>query len=186
MLSRLRDLREALRMYVADNGNSPGEGYPEGANAFPALFEALFGERPPEGKGGPNAPYLHLWEHDVRVHDRDEGGFRPVFAEEIRDPKVEKYLADPWDHPLIYRLIRDPQKQAEGGKAFLLYSTGPDGIDDIARGDRGDDIEAGDGDVRPGISLATIAVLLLIPAIGAAAILLLGRRRGALPERPAA
>ena len=67
----VNSLYSNLKRYVQDTGKYPGAEYPDGENAFPALFEALFDERPPKGKGGPSAPYLELREKEVGVWDED-------------------------------------------------------------------------------------------------------------------
>ena len=36
----LEALLQSLEMYIADTGKIPGEEYPDGANAFPALFSS--------------------------------------------------------------------------------------------------------------------------------------------------
>src|SRR5437867_2678403 len=58
--SLVTNLATALSTYYRDKGEYPGRDYKDGENAFPALYEALFGERPPRGKGGPSAPYMEI------------------------------------------------------------------------------------------------------------------------------
>jgi prepilin-type N-terminal cleavage/methylation domain-containing protein len=128
--------------YYLDTGEYPGTGCPTGENGFPALFQALAGERPPLGKGGPSAPYVTVREEDVAVPDAAEGGFRRAAAGEVRDHRVARYIRDPWGNPYVYRENRSRPRTPIMKRPTRadLYSTGPDGIDQTARGEEGDDI----------------------------------------------
>ena len=47
----ISNLDNALKQYVRDTGKYPGREYPDHENGFPALFEALFGRKPPKVSG---------------------------------------------------------------------------------------------------------------------------------------
>jgi prepilin-type N-terminal cleavage/methylation domain-containing protein len=139
-MATVAGLTSAVEEYFADTGRYPGAGEPGDGNQFPALHEALAGLRPPRGNGGPSAPYMEFKQADLLVIGGEEGYRRPNF-EEIRDPKVPKYLADPWGHPYVYleNRSRIRPNALRLGKADI-YSMGRDGIDSTALGDEGDDI----------------------------------------------
>ncbi len=130
-----------LEHYYQDMGRYPGAEFKDGENAFPALFEALFGERPPRGRGGDSAPYMELHREDVLVAGED-GAYRHAAFAEIEDPAVAKYIQDPWGNPYVYRENRSrPPRDyfVRRGKADL-YCLGKDGIDQTIRREKGDDI----------------------------------------------
>jgi prepilin-type N-terminal cleavage/methylation domain-containing protein len=139
------NLSSAMETYYRDSGEYPGNNrsrFREGDNAFPALFEALFGQRPPRGKGGPSSPYMELKESDVVVWDNDEEKYRPAEPDEIRDPKMEKWITDPWGIPLVYRenKSRTPKRYMHNAQKADIYSTGPDRTDQTIEEEKGDDI----------------------------------------------
>jgi len=128
-----------IERYAMDTGRYPGEEYADGENAFPALFEAIYGERPPEGKGGPGAPYIRVKQRDVFVLN-SIGAHEQASFDEIHDPGIPKYILDPWGNPYIYREYGSrPGKHFTGLKA-VVYSSGRDGIDQARGGEAGDDI----------------------------------------------
>src|SRR5687767_13246150 len=108
-------LDQALAAYVDDEGTLPaGElGTDPDRNDFPILFEALFGERKPRGKGGRNAPYAEFKEDKVAVEDPETESYRKATRSEIRDAKVKKYLLDPWGNPYIYRCNKNVAKKED-------------------------------------------------------------------------
>ena len=138
---RLQEIVNAIAQYHQDTGTYPGQGAAPDANAFPALYEALCGRKPLQGKGGPNAPYIEFKQHDILVWDAGEQEYREAEDEEILNHRVEKFVSDPCGRPYAYRIRARPVP--EGGKAerpFLLYSIGIDGIDQTILGEEGDDI----------------------------------------------
>jgi hypothetical protein len=140
----------ALEQYVEDEHVYPGADIEAGPNAnhFPRLFNALFGERPPAGPGGRSAPYTRVEETRISVPGQLVGSLSEYVhatGEEIRDPRVEKYLLDPWGNPYVYRANhgRALQPWMKNSATADIYSCGPDGVDDTAAGaseDVSDDI----------------------------------------------
>ncbi len=133
------NLSNAAEQYYQDTGKYPGAEFRDGENAFPALFEAIFGERPPRGMGGPGAPYLELRRRDI-VSPEGEGAYRKASLEEICDPGVPKYILDPWGNPYVYREYQSRSQHPFTRRKALVYSSGPDGIDQMAYGEERDDI----------------------------------------------
>ena len=135
------NLFTTLKHYVKDTGSYPGMSYKDDQNAFPALFLALCGEK---GKGGgPNAPYLEFKESDIAVREVDAKAYRKATREEIQDPKVDKYMLDPWGEPIIYR-----ENRSRPFKPYMyhhteadIYSTGPDRQDQSGPGSEEDEGE---------------------------------------------
>jgi len=125
----------AVENYAFDEAEYPGKGleHDPGRNDFPLLFKALFGERRPRGPGGRSAPYASLPEKDVAVWDNDLQAYRKALRRELQDDRIPKYIVDPWGNPYVYRATRE-----EGSKVcrreFVLYSLGPNEIDDVAAG----------------------------------------------------
>ena len=76
----------------------------------------------------------------VRVRDDGAGELRAATRVEIEDDRVDKYLADPWDVPYVYRLR--PCRQTGGARLVPeIYSAGYNGVDDTAAGrEDGDDV----------------------------------------------
>jgi prepilin-type N-terminal cleavage/methylation domain-containing protein len=142
--SFISSLQGQLEAYYRDTGKYPGEEFKDGENAFPALFEALFGERPPKGKGGPSAPYMKLKEDDVLVFDPDqgdEGTYRVAERDEIYDPNVKKFIRDPFGQPYVYHENASrPNKKYMHSRKADIYSLGHDKIDQTLEGEKGDDI----------------------------------------------
>ncbi|MGE4619487.1 MAG: hypothetical protein AAEJ04_06740, partial [Planctomycetota bacterium] len=99
-------------------------------NAFPTLYESVHGERPPNGKGGKNSPYLDLDNEMIAIVDDeyDEGYKRPG-REDLYDPEVEKFYKDPWDNPFVYRENKSKRRKEMWmikRSGFDLWSLGPD------------------------------------------------------------
>ena len=122
-------LTTALEQFREDEGYSPGSEYddPE-MNAFPALYEALLGDPEESDKAGRSAPYLEVKEKDIGVRDEDTESYRQADLDEIRDPRVEKFILDPWNEPYFYRENKSKGKDWPGRRRhkFDLWSTGPD------------------------------------------------------------
>lgn len=134
--SYVSSLHGALKQYVQDTNKYPGREYPDGENAFPALFEALFGKKESEGgKGGPSAPYIEIKTKDVAVWDETEEKYRQATIEDMEDPSLKKYVMDPWDKPYVYHenASRPRQDYMRNAKADI-YSVGADGIDQTIDG----------------------------------------------------
>jgi prepilin-type N-terminal cleavage/methylation domain-containing protein len=138
--STVSNLSSQLGRYVQDTGKYPGSEYKDEENAFPALFEALFGEKPPKGKGGPSAPYGEFKEDDVAVLDdsgEDNDSYRKATPDEIYDPKIPKYLIDPWGKPYVYHENKSrARKEYMHGRNFDIYSRGPDKTDQTVDGEK--------------------------------------------------
>jgi len=138
--STVANLSSQLERYVQDTGKYPGSECRDEENAFPALFEALFGERPPKGKGGPSAPYGEVKEDDVVVRDddaADEDSYRKATNEEFFDPRIPKYMIDPWGKPFVYHENKSrARKPYMHGRNFDIYSTGPDKTDQTVEGEK--------------------------------------------------
>jgi len=126
---------DGLTYYFGKTGKYPGEGVPRQENSFPLLFDALC--RPLED----GERIMAFREHEVLVMDEVDGDYRPATEGEIADPRVPKLLADAWGRPFIYRYLgREPKPPGFDATAFILYSMGPDGIDQTILGEEGDDI----------------------------------------------
>ena len=142
----ITSLNNAVEQYNQDEGAYPAQRkeVSEDENHLPLLFNALFGERKPNGLGGRNAPYTQLKEDKVVVYDDDLDAYRQATRREIHDPKVDKFILDAWLNPLVYRCNKG-QKRADymhNRYSFDIYSMGPDGIDQTAEGtdDENDDL----------------------------------------------
>jgi prepilin-type N-terminal cleavage/methylation domain-containing protein len=137
-------LSQALANYVADEAEYPGQDLkPEpDRNDFPLLYEALFGERRPRGKGGRNAPYADFKENRIAVYNPDSNTYRKPTRKEFRDPDVKKYLLDSWKNPYIYRCNRaSPRMEPWMHKDADIYSLGSNEEDDTVNLlEAGDDI----------------------------------------------
>lgn len=124
----------ALQRYVEDEGALPlgrrRDADPE--NEFPALYEALAGERAPAGGGGRSAPYSRFEERRLRVMDPEKGELRPATRAEAADRRIEKLFLDPFGNPYVYRANRgrQPGEFAVRRRWADIYSTGVDGVDD--------------------------------------------------------
>jgi len=115
-------------------------------NAFPELYEALNGRRPPNGRGGKGSPYAEFKGEFLVVADSDDpSGFRKADNDEIEDPDVAKFYLDSWGQPYRYR-ENDSKKRSRpwmiNPKSFDLWSTGVDGKNQACYGrdEAGDDI----------------------------------------------
>jgi prepilin-type N-terminal cleavage/methylation domain-containing protein len=140
----ISSISQGLSAYVADEAEYPGielKPDPE-RNDFHVLYEALFGERKPKGKGGRGAPYAQFKEDKVSVYDADTETYRKATREELRDPKVKKYLMDPWGNPYVYRCNKGSlEKEDWMHKDADIYSLGPNEEDDTtALSEENDDI----------------------------------------------
>ena len=142
--TNIATLNQALASYVADEAEYPGQDLkPEpDRNDFPLLYEALFGERRPRGKGGRSAPYADFKEKQIVVYDADSETYRKPTRKEFRDPNARKYVVDPWGHPYVYRCNRSsPRREAWMHRDADIYSLGPNEEDDTANLlEAGDDI----------------------------------------------
>ena len=142
--TEIASLSQGLAAYVADETEYPGmelTPHPD-RNDFPILFEALFGEKKPKGKGGRNAPYAEFKEDKVMVEDPETEGNRKATTSERRDPKVKKYIVDPWGNPYVYRCNKNVAKKEDWmHKDADIYSLGPNETDDtVNEAEEGDDI----------------------------------------------
>jgi len=139
--TNIGNIKSAVAQYFQDMGKYPGADIADGENAFPALFEALCGAKPPRGKGGPNAPYIEFKEGDLRVYDKDLENYRPPDNEELYDMRVEKYIADPLGNPYIYHENKSRARKPymHNANTFDLYSMGLNGIDETIDGKKGVD-----------------------------------------------
>jgi len=115
-------------------------------NAFPQLYEALNGRRPPNGGGGKSSPYAEFkGEHLVVAASDDPTGYRRADNDEIEDQDVEKFYLDSWGQPYRYR-ENDSKKRSRpwmiNPKSFDLWSLGVDGKNQACYGrdEAGDDI----------------------------------------------
>lgn len=135
-MMQITSLSNALELYAQDEKEYPGrelERDPK-RNDFPLLFNALFGERKPAGPGGRSGPYTRLNEKGVVVYNRDAGEYAQATPRQIRDPKVDKYLLDPWARPYVYH-ARTTLKDADSRQLEVeIYSSGPNGVDDTSDG----------------------------------------------------
>jgi prepilin-type N-terminal cleavage/methylation domain-containing protein len=138
----------ALNQFVQDEAEYPGFESPADPerNDFPLLYNALFGERRPNGPGGRSAPYMSIKEDQVGVWDDDIQTYRKATRDERDDTKVEKFLLDPWGNPYVYRCNKG--KRSEGWmhnrQHADIYSVGPNEIDDTAaESDEADDDDIG-------------------------------------------
>lgn len=130
---------EALERYLLDEGMLPGfgEGPDPRRNDFPLLWVALMDRPRPVGRGGRNAPYLAGIDED-RVCVAEGGGYRKATALERGNNTIPKYLVDRWKQRYVYRC-----NKAIGRHSYMrrpdydLYSLGPNGVDDTARGKTG-------------------------------------------------
>jgi hypothetical protein len=136
--SQVQTMMAALDLHFAETGRYPGtasEGWADDENAFPALFDAIFTAR------GKMDPLMQFKEQDVLVLDDDRRGYRRAEVEEIYDPKVRKYLADPWGRPYVYRenKSRAPRSFMRNPSKYDIYSTGADREDQTFPGIRPSD-----------------------------------------------
>lgn len=143
--TEVSSLSNGLEQYIQDESEYPGlaDKIDADKNQFPKLYKALFGAPKPNGPGGRSAPYTKIEEKKVVVWDEDSQTYIPSTAEQRRDNKVDKYLADPWGNAYVYRAnkgrkVEDFMHNDHGAD---IYSIGPNQVDDTAAGnDNGDDI----------------------------------------------
>ena len=135
-------LKNALEQFNRDEGVYPGWDLevddPEEFNGFPAMFEGIAGERPPNGKGGKNAPYLELDTSSIVVIDEDyEEEYKKAGRSDLFDPDVEKFYLDPWQVPYFYRENRSKRDKEDWmirRSGFDLWSAGPDSVNEACYG----------------------------------------------------
>jgi hypothetical protein len=148
----------SVELYVEDVGELPGQdiAVDRGRNDFPVLFAALFGDPRPAGAGGPRAPYMTIRDSDIAVWDPGGKGYRRATSSEIGDAEKKKVLLDPWGNPYVYRLVPADSEKGEKILSPLIYSIGPNGTDDTAKGrDHGDDIGNWPAERKPRGSVVT-------------------------------
>lgn len=143
-------LSTALDSYVQDEADYPGSqekidpnADADEANHFPFLFEAIFGQKRPAGKGGRNAPYTNLDEKRVAIWDPDSESYESATLDQIRNPKVKKYLLDSFGKPFVYRANKGRRLEEfmHRDQSADIYSLGFNGIDDTwEMNEDGDDI----------------------------------------------
>jgi prepilin-type N-terminal cleavage/methylation domain-containing protein len=123
----ISSLKNALEMYNRDEGVYPGWNLqvedPEEFNGFPAMYENIAGERPPQGRGGKNSPYIELDTDMIVIVDEDfDGEYKVVGRDDLYDPDVEKFYFDPWNSPYIYR----ENKSKRGKEDWMIRRSGYD------------------------------------------------------------
>lgn len=143
--SDLSTLANAINSYHSDMAFYPAfnkecdDDEVEEFNAFPELFEALCGEKPPEGRGGKNSPYVELKAESIMVEDEDARplGYSPADSDEYYDPDIPKYYIDPFGSPYIYRENASKRKRRDWmikRSSFDLWSAGPNGKNEACYG----------------------------------------------------
>ncbi len=135
--TEVSSLSQALEQYVQDESEYPGMADSKvdaGSNLFPKLYDALFGERRPNGPGGRSAPYSKIEEKKIGVYDEDTELYMPASREQIRSRKTPKFLLDPWGNPYVYRPNKGNKAQdyMHNLQGADIYSVGPNQIDDTA------------------------------------------------------
>ena len=143
--TEVSSLGGALEQYVQDESDYPGmaEKIDADRNQFPELYNALFGERRPNGPGGRSAPYTKIEEKRVVVYDRDTDRYEPATRDQVNDFETEKFYLDPWSNPFVYRANKGRKREEfmHNQYAADIYSLGPNGTDDTAEGnEESDDI----------------------------------------------
>lgn len=138
-------LNSALEAFIQDEAEYPAaqKKMTVDDNHFPDLFNALFGDRRPDGPGGRGAPYMGLKEDKVVCADEDTETYVRATREQLNDYKVPKYIADPWGNPYIYRANKGRKREGfmRNKHSADIYSVGPNEIDDTAaENEDGDDI----------------------------------------------
>ncbi|MFQ5653603.1 MAG: type II secretion system protein [Planctomycetota bacterium] len=129
-------LKQAISAFNSDTGYFPGgdlmpddDGLEE-FNAFPSLYEAVCGEKPPDGGGGPHAPYAELKHDRISIEDPDsDTDFTMATSDERYDRDIPKYYLDPWDIPYFYRENHDKRRKRPWmihRHSYDLWSAGPD------------------------------------------------------------
>lgn len=139
-------LAQALEQYVQEEAIYPGserKDFDSDTNHFPDLYNALFGERRPNGPGGRSAPYMKIEEKKLAVWDRDADAYKQAEREQILAVKTTKYLLDPWGNPYVYRANKGRKSQTwmHNTQGADIYSLGPNGEDDTStENENSDDI----------------------------------------------
>ena len=139
------NLNNALQQYVQDEGTYPAidkKTNPQ-RNDFPELFNALFGDRKPNGPGGRNAPYMQIKQDQVVVWDEDTESYRKATPSEINKAEDKKYILDAWGQPYVYRCNKGKKREdwMKNAQSADIYSTGPNETDDTIEGsEKSDDI----------------------------------------------
>jgi len=138
----ISSLKNALEMYNRDEGVYPGwnlqVGDPEDFNGFPAMYENIAGERPPQGRGGKNSPYIELDTGMIVIVDEDfDDEYKVVGRDDLYDPDVEKFYFDPWKSPYIYRENKSKRVKEDWmirRSGYDLWSAGRDGENEACFG----------------------------------------------------
>ena len=137
MVAGINSYQSDMGFYPAFNKNCDDDEVEE-FNAFPELFEALCGEKPPEGRGGKNAPYAELKAESIMVEDEDAAiGYSPADNDELYDPDIEKFYIDPWGFAYVYRENGSKKKRKDWmikRSSFDLWSIGPNGVNEACYG----------------------------------------------------
>lgn len=134
----IQTIAGAVENYYQDESVYPGmELAPNpNENHFPVLYNALLGEPKPRGPGGRSAPYLTVKDEQIVVWDPDAEMYRQATREEVRDPRREKYILDPWGNPYVYRCNKGKKLESYmHNQTFDIYSWGRNGEDDTILGD---------------------------------------------------
>ena len=138
----ISSLKNALEMYNRDEGVYPGwnlqVGDPEDFNGFPVMYENIAGERPPQGRGGKNSPYIELDTDMIVIVDEDfDDEYKVVGRADLYDPDVEKFYYDPWNSPYIYRENKSKRVKEDWmirRSGYDLWSAGRDGENEACFG----------------------------------------------------
>jgi len=131
--SAISALETALKQYDAEKGILPGFDDPASpfTNSLPKILAVLIGD-------GARTPYLEVSESKIFVEKEGvEKGFRQANQQEMYDPKVNKYILDPWGESFIARENRSKTKKEPWMKKphFIdIYSKGPNREDETAQG----------------------------------------------------
>ncbi len=111
-------------------------------NQFPLMYELTCGEKPPQGKGGINSPYLELKIDQIAVfvEENDEGQMiYEQASKDLRlDPDTEKFVSDPWGSVYWYRENKSKRTREDymiGRNKFDLWTPGPDGENEAMFGE---------------------------------------------------
>jgi prepilin-type N-terminal cleavage/methylation domain-containing protein len=128
-LNYVTNLTSALEQFREDEGYYPGASNKDAEeNAFPELFEALLGDPKESEFAGRSAPYLDIKLKDVAVYDEDAEEYRNAEEDERWDPKVRKFIFDPWGKVYQYRENKSKGREWPGKNRTKtdVWSLGPD------------------------------------------------------------